>query len=245
MKRSMNGHRPTQNWPDGTFLGRLRPDTREAVLELGTAVTFPPERVIIRQGDRDRHVYLLLSGVVKVTQVDGEQDALLAIRIAGDLVGEMAALEDRPRSASVLTSVTTAARVISVDELTALVGRRPDVALEIMRMMSERLRWSNSRRVDITTQPAPVRLSRILLEIGRIYGHKANDGWDLGVALRQSELASLAGVALRTAEKVLHDLDRTGVIARGYRRLVITDLPALRRAAELVDEIPHQYGVAR
>lgn len=239
MSGSLNGHRPGPSWPAETLLGRVRPESRRAMLELGTAVTFPPNRVILRQGDRDRHVYLLLSGVVKVTRVDGDQDALLAIRVAGDMVGEMAALEDKPRSASVVTSVGTEARVVSMAELTALVNERPDVALEIMRMISERLRWATCRRVDITTQPAPVRLSRILLEIARVYGYRTAAGWSLGVPLRQSELASLAGVALRTAEKILHELGDEGVISRGYRRLMITDLDALRRAADLVEDIPY------
>jgi CRP-like cAMP-binding protein len=210
----------------------LKPGTSQALLGIGTAVSFPPDRVIIRQGDHDRHVYLLLSGVVKVTTVDTDQEALLAIRVSGDMVGEMAALERRPRSASVVTSVETCARTISLTELTMFVGAYPDAALEIMRMMSERLRWSNSRRVDITTRTASTRLSRIILEIGRIYGHRAADGWDLGVPLTQAELASLAGVALRTAEKALHELDKEGFITRGYRRMVITDLDGLRRAAE-------------
>ncbi|MET7808289.1 Crp/Fnr family transcriptional regulator [Micromonospora chersina] len=217
----------------------MNPVTSRALLETGTAVSFPPDRVIIRQGDQDRHVYLLVSGVVKVTTTEADQESLLAIRVSGDMVGEMAALERRPRSASVLTTVETRARVISRAELTMFVGAYPDAALEIMRMMSDRLRWSNSRRVDITTRPPAVRVSRIILEIGRIYGHRAVDGWDLGVALTQAELASLGGVALRTAEKVLHGLSRDGVISRGYRRMVITDLAGLRRAAEMSDEIPH------
>jgi CRP/FNR family transcriptional regulator, cyclic AMP receptor protein len=234
-----NGPGGLRSWPDVTLLGRMKPATGQVLLNVGTGVSFPPERVIIRQGDHDRHVYVLLSGVVKVTVVDGDHEALLAIRVAGDMVGEMAALEHRPRSASVVTAVETCARAISLTELTMFIGEYPDAALEIMRMISERLRWSNSRRVDIATQPPTVRLSRIIMEIGRIYGHRAADGWDLGVPLTQAELASLGGVALRTAEKVLHELDKDGLIARGYRRTVIIDLHGLRQAAEMADEIPH------
>ncbi|MEH0970326.1 Crp/Fnr family transcriptional regulator [Micromonospora sp. CPCC 205546] len=234
-----NGQAQFRAWPRATLLGRMNPTTSRALLGIGTGVLFPPDRVIIRQGDRDSHVYLLLSGIVKVTTMEADQESMLAVRVSGDMVGEMAALERRPRSASVVTSVETRARIISRAELTAFIGSYPDAALELMRMMSERLRWSNSRRVDITTRPAGVRLSRIILEIGRIYGHRAADGWDLGVALTQAELASLAGVALRTAEKVLHGLNKDGLVARGYRRMVITDLAGLRRAAEMCDEIPH------
>ncbi|MFB6392498.1 Crp/Fnr family transcriptional regulator [Polymorphospora lycopeni] len=198
----------------------------------GTEKRFPAEQVIIRQGDEDEHVYLLLSGLVKVTALDADQETFLAIRVGGDVIGEMAALEKRPRSASVVTSVPTEARVIQRAELQAFIEQCPDGAIELMRMMSERLRWSNSRRIDLTTRSATARVSRILYEIARIYGREVPAGWDLGVPLTQAELASLAGVARRTAEKVLHDLSQRRLVSPGYRRLVITDVQGLRAEAE-------------
>lgn len=210
---------------------------------MGTEKEFPAERVIIRQGDPDKHVYLLLSGLVKVTTLDADQETFLAIRVGGDVIGEMAAFEHRPRVASVETAVDTWVRVIQPAELQAFIERCPDGAMELMRMMSERLRWSNSRRVDIATRNATARVSRILLEVARIYGTKIPEGWDLGVPLTQAEIASLAGVGRRTAEKVLHELSQRGLVATGYRRLVITNVRGLQAEAvmlpEITSQIPH------
>ena len=89
-------------------------------------------RVLLRQGDEGRHLLLLTRGVVKITaSTESGTDTLLGIRVAGDVVGEMAAFEDRPRSGTVLACGEVAARIESdpilhrtpVVFLTALVTR--------------------------------------------------------------------------------------------------------------------------
>ncbi|MGO4756833.1 cyclic nucleotide-binding domain-containing protein, partial [Streptomyces sp. 2MCAF27] len=72
------------------------------MLELGALRRFSPEEILIREGDRSHYVVLLHSGFAKVTaRLDNGSEALLAIRASGDIVGEMAALDDAPRSATV------------------------------------------------------------------------------------------------------------------------------------------------
>ncbi|PSL54487.1 hypothetical protein B0I31_1061, partial [Saccharothrix carnea] len=80
-------------WPGHSLLGRLRASTRGELLNIGTVVRYGPDREVIEQDAKDTHALLLLDGVVKVQTTDETGDtALLAIRVAGDLVGEMAAL---------------------------------------------------------------------------------------------------------------------------------------------------------
>ena len=62
-----------------------------------------PGLVLIREGDPGTAVYLLLAGSVKVTGATDEGGSLLAIRVGGDLVGELAVLDGRPRVATVTT----------------------------------------------------------------------------------------------------------------------------------------------
>src|SRR5207245_2420416 len=72
-----------------------------------------PSRILIRQGEQSRFVFVILDGVVKVTgQANGGRDALLAIRMGGDIVGEFAALDAGPRSATVTTCGALVARII-------------------------------------------------------------------------------------------------------------------------------------
>jgi CRP/FNR family transcriptional regulator, cyclic AMP receptor protein len=217
-------------WPQVTLLGRLQPSTRAEFLTLGMARTFPPKRIIIRQWDQSQHSVLLVSGIVKVVgSTSAGYEALLDIRVRGDLVGEMSAMDGEPRSASVVTCSTVDSRWIRQADLRGFIDRHPDVGLEISRIISLRLRWANRRRLDFLTHNATTRLARVLVELAETYGRATHDGFDLGLELTQAELASVAGVALATAEKALHTMKREGLIRRGYRQIVIFDLDRLRR----------------
>lgn len=214
-----------------TLLGRLSDGSRRAILELGTSVRFTSGQTILRQGEPGHTAYLLLRGCVKVRGNEAAWEPLLAIRIGGDLVGEMGVLSRKPRSATVSTCSETSARAIPGERLRDFLSRTPDVTLEIASMLCERLRWANERRVDAAALDPRGRVSRVLVTLAETYGRAAAGGWDLGAPLTQSEIASLAGIRLPTAEKALRGFATSGLIKLGYRTVVITDLDALRHIA--------------
>ncbi|ATE56777.1 Crp/Fnr family transcriptional regulator [Actinosynnema pretiosum] len=220
-------------WPSTSLLGRVREPARTDLLALGTRVPYGPDKEVIVQDARDTHVLLLLSGMVKVQAVDEDgEHALLDIRIAGDVVGEMAALSGKPRSATVRTCGEVVARAITRADFQALLLRRPEVAMELVLVVGERLRWSIDRRRDFLSCPAPVRVARVLVELVQTYGRQDKDAWRLGIPLTKVELASIAGMKPRTAEKAFSDLRHAGVVVSNLRRdVLVPDLRALRRYA--------------
>jgi CRP-like cAMP-binding protein len=219
-----------------TLLGSLRPSVRDGLLALGVARSYPVRRRIITERDETRYVFLLLSGIVKaVVSTPSGAEALLDIRIGGDLVGEMAAFDGQPRSASVITCSVVEARLIKEPDLTGFLSRHPDAGREISRIIVQRLRWANRRRLDFVAHDAGTRIARVLVEIATNYGHDGDKGRDLGLELTQNEVATVAGVALPTAEKALAGFEHDGLIQRGYRRIIVTDLDRMRATAEADD----------
>lgn len=229
---------PAAAWPASTLLGSLGVNDRSALLNTGTKDVRGDRRRLLTQGRVDDHAFLLVSGVVKVVARDHNgQPALLAIRMAGDLVGEMAALERTasnrtPRSADVTACGPVEVRVIKSDELCSLMRSRPEISLGVARMITRRLRWSNDRRVDFMARSPQARVARILYEIIRAYGSQRRSYWDLGVPLVQEEIASLAGTKLRTAQKWLSDFKASGVLVTRYGAVHVVDLEALKSIAE-------------
>ena len=98
--------RPGSMWLLSSLLARLEEADRGR--KSPTALAVPARHVVIRHGKREDYAVLLTKGLTKV-MVDTEngREALLAIRVGGDLVGEMASLEREPRSATVITCVQT------------------------------------------------------------------------------------------------------------------------------------------
>ena len=100
------------------------------------AVTMEPGEVLFREGDPGDVMYAIVEGMVDLT-VDG---AIIRQTGAGGIVGEMALLDNEPRSATATVSAT--ARVVTVDRdrFIYLVQEHPTFALEVMKVMADRLR---------------------------------------------------------------------------------------------------------
>ncbi|WP_155369058.1 Crp/Fnr family transcriptional regulator [Catellatospora vulcania] len=232
------------DWPYGSLLGNLPVRSRTALLDAGQPALFRAERPLMLQGEAGNCAHLLLAGCVRVVATTASgQEAFLAVRIRGSLLGEMACLNDQPRTASVVAVGDVETRRVGRAALLAVMREHPEVALEINRMLSARLRWANERRIDLVARKAPVRFCRLLVHLVEEYGHRTEAGWELDLALTQAELASLAGVVRRTVEKLLGRLRQEDIVRSSYRHLIVIDMDRLRAVAEMTSEIPNQTGV--
>jgi len=229
-----------EEWPVRSFLGGLSEPVRTKLLEIGTRCRYLPEEILIREGDCSNHVVLLRSGFVKITaRLDNGHEALLAIRVGGDIVGEMAAMDDgAPRSATVTACGEIAASIVRESDLRFFLESHPEAARAVNRIVVQRLRWSNQRRVEFGGYSVKVRLARVLAELAASHGHPVPRGLVIGVDLTQPELAALTGSAEVTIHKALAELRRDGLITTGYRRTTVLDVNRLREAARLREVTP-------
>ncbi|GAB3843625.1 hypothetical protein GCM10029963_18910 [Micromonospora andamanensis] len=225
---------PNAQWPYGTFLQRLGPPVRAALLDLGVRRRVPAGQILIHEGRRESHLVLIEDGLTKVTTAlpDG-RTALLSLRVGGDLVGEMSALNDQPRSATVTTCGPARYSVIPCERFRAFLRGNPDAALELAAMVSDRLRWSNRRRIDFTSYPVKIRVARVVAELSRTHGQQAPGGVVIDVRLTQPELATICGASETSIQKSLRDLRTEGLVDTDYRRMTVLDLPRLRVLGQL------------
>ncbi|MFD7660953.1 Crp/Fnr family transcriptional regulator [Actinosynnema sp. NPDC059797] len=219
--------------PDRGLLGRLGGGVADAMLALGSPVTYAPGDVVFREGDADGHVVLLLRGAVKVRAIDQAGDpALLAVKSAGDLVGEMSALDGKPRSATVIACGEVGARLIRQFEFRMFLVDHVEVLVELFRDAADQVRWANRLRQAVPRHAEP-RIALVLVHLVQRHGRSApGGGWGLDLPLTNVELASIAGMKPRTAEKAFGGLRDAGVLVTGTRRVVhVPDLDRLKRIA--------------
>ena len=183
-------------------------------------------------GDTSKSVIALETGWVKiVAETEEGGQALLALCSRGDLVGEQAALEDEPRSASVICASAVWAYVIPQKTFLQYLADHHDAHLAITRALSAKLRLATRHRVDFSGPTVDVRLARVLSELVGKNGRPTAEGTELGYALTQPELAAIVGVSVPSVQRALRRLRDIGVLDTGYRKIVIPDIPALKKAA--------------
>lgn len=223
---------PMTQWPPGTLLGVLNDTDRAALLALGSERHHDRAETLTREGDPPGDVFILLDGCVKVLgdTRDGHT-TLLAVRVPGDVLGELSAMDGRPRSATVITAVPAMTRVISRSELAGYLARRPSAAVAMHRGIAQKLRQATRFRIDLAGAPVVTRLARVLYQLTVAYGRTDTDGVLVDVPLSQQDLAALVGAAEVSIHRALAELRRAGVVATGYRRLLVRDPSQLRRRA--------------
>jgi CRP-like cAMP-binding protein len=225
------------SWPRGTLLEVLPAIYRDELRQLGTLRRYDGGSVLLREGERSTHVLLFLNAVAKVTSsLENGRMALLGIRVSGDIVGEMAAIDGGPRSATVTTCGDAELRIIRRAEFVDFLTSCPEANMAVSGMISRRLRWANRRRVDFTGYPPRLRLVRVLVELAEAHGHTFLDGIISLRDLTQGELGAFVGADTDTIGKELRKLrDEDKVIRTGYRNITICDLHALKTLARMPD----------
>ena len=106
---------------------------------------FKKGEVIIREGDVGREMFIIKSGSVEVLKKDGGSLIPLAVLERGDFFGEMAILEDAPRTATVVARETTELVVLNVGNFLIKIRKDPSFAFAMMQKMSKRIRILNER----------------------------------------------------------------------------------------------------
>jgi CRP-like cAMP-binding protein len=186
----------------------------------------------MRESEQTTFVLILLDGVVKATaRINDGRDALLAIRMGGDLVGELAAVDGQSRSATVTTCGTVVARVVKQGDFQDCLRREPSIAHAVQRSVVAKLREATSRQIDFTGCDVPTRLARVLHEVAVTYGRRTDKGVEIRWPLTQLELATLAGSAEPTVQKALRQLRGAGIVSTGYRTITIEDIAQLKSIA--------------
>jgi len=100
---------------------------------------------IFRKGDVGAELYVVLEGEVRIHLDHDGHEVTLARHGPSKVVGEMSVFDDQPRSASAQAAETTTVRVLRRDRMQAIVHEHPEVLLEFVKNLSQRLRTMNEQ----------------------------------------------------------------------------------------------------
>lgn len=213
------------------FLESLSGEEADALRAAGVRRTYGANVTILHQADEAGQVVVLLRGRAKVAVIEAGREAIFGVVGPGELVGELAAIENSPRSTTVTTLEPVDALVVPRSDFLALLDRHPRIALVILRMVARRLRYADAQRAEFATLDVAGRLAQRLLELCERFGTRQERGIEVRLPLSQEELANWVGSSREAVSKALLLLRTLNIVETGRRRVIVLDLDALRRHA--------------
>lgn len=209
------------------FQGLPKTSVEKSIAHLVTR-THPANQVILLENDWGNSVYFMLDGWVKIRtyNLDGKEVTLNILGKA-EIFGEMAALDEAPRSTDVITLTSTVIGSMPAQDFVELIQSEPLAGIRLAQLMARRLRQVN-RRLRLRESDSTSRVADTLLFLAE--GQGVRDATGIQIPnLPHRELSSLSGLARETVTRVLTKLEKKGLIVRQQQTLVIPDLSALER----------------
>jgi CRP-like cAMP-binding protein len=211
------------------FLGALAAEDADALRAVGVRRTYGANVTLVHQADEAGPVVVLLGGRVKVAISQAGREAILGVAGPGELVGELAAIDDSPRSTTVTTLEPVEALVVRRSDFSTLLERRPGIALVILRTVAHRLRYADVQQAQFATHDVVGRLALRLVELCERFGTQQERGIEIRLPLSQEELASWVGASREAVSKAFQLLRSLDIVETGRRRVTVLDLAALER----------------
>jgi CRP-like cAMP-binding protein len=188
--------------------------------------------VLFTEGDASNRVILLLSGRVKVSSFSEDgHETVLGFRGAGDVLGELAAIDGEEHLANVTVVEAGEALVLPAERFLAALQEQQGLALVLLRSIVGRLRDADRKRAEFTALDVVGRVAHRLVELADRYGEPAEDGIRIDLPISQRELAGWVGSSREAVNKALQQLQRRGLISAERRHLTVLDLDGLRGRA--------------
>ena len=194
------------------------------------AVKIAKGSILFKEGDDGEHLYIIIDGKLKLGTSSGDgRENLLSILGPGEMFGELSLFDPGPRT-STATAVTDAKLLsLSHEKVIPWLRQNPEVSLQLLTRLSQRLRRTNEAVGDLVFSDVPGRVAKALIDLGDRFGKTTPEGLLVNHDLTQEELAQLVGASRETVNKALADFAGRGWLKLDGRSVLITDVERLSK----------------
>lgn len=197
--------------------------------ELTRERTYPKGSVILFQGDPGDSLYVLRQGRAKVVLIgeDG-REVILGVLEPGAHFGELALIDDQPRSAHVIAMEDSQLLILRREDFRRRVEANPSVAWALLTELSRRLRRADQKIGGLVLLDVPGRISRLLLDLSS----ESNNG-TIDKPLTHQTIAQMIGASRETVSRAMKEFQQEGLIRVERRRIAVANRDALEKRAQV------------
>ena len=209
------------------LFARLGDSEIDAILAHASVARQAEGDQIFAKGDPGNSMMAVLKGRVMISapSPDGRQVVLTVMR-EGDVFGEIALLDGNERTADATAMISCELLVVPRRSLLALLERRPDLCIDLLIVLCERLRRTNEQVEDFAFLDLEARIAKVLLRLAQEETPRSPAS-RLGLKISQRALGELVGGSRESVNKHLQDWKRSGIIGLENGAIVIRDPAAL------------------
>lgn len=202
----------------------LEDEDLESLIAVATKRKYPKESVIFFEHDVGDSLFVIMAGRVRVTILsDDGREIILSVLSSGDFFGEMSLLDNEPRSATAIAVQDTELVVLRRNDFLSIVQKRPRLLLNLLSVLSSRLRKANHQIGSLALLDVYGRVARVLLDMAREHGVRQKDGRISFRRPTHQEIANMIGATRETVSRTISDLHRQGFIEISGKNVIVDD----------------------
>ena len=193
----------------------------EVLGKAGRKRLYPKNNIIMNEGDPSTCLYVIHSGRLKAFLADEHgREIVLNIMEAGDYFGEMALIDDGPRSASVMTMEDSQLSLVTKKDFNDCLVKNPELVTPLLLGLINRLRISTRKVASLALMDVYGRVASTLLQLAREQEGKLM----IREKLTHQEIANIVGASREMVSRIMHDLAEGGYISiDNGRRIVLNE----------------------
>lgn len=192
------------------------------------------DEVVLRYQDASDSIFFIVEGSVRLTYYSRSgQEVILGNLCAGDMFGELAAIDGQRRSATGIVKVDALLAVMPASAFLQLLETNSVISVAILRRLTRLIRHLTDRVVDFSTLAVRHRIHVALLQLAKAHPSLPNQAV-ITPAPTHTDLASLISTHREAVTREISELVRQQLIQRGERCLVVLDVRKLQRMVQEV-----------
>ncbi len=165
------------------------------------------------EGAEKTAVYFIRTGAIKVYKVDEEgREQIISYLRTGDMFPHVGLFDDLPYPGTAEALSSTSLGLLPVRQFEQLLQKDPQIALTVLRVLSQKILELQQKLQDATLQSVSDRVLRTLIHLSEWYGEKRDDGRYLALRMTNRELANMIGTTRESVNRILNDLKKQGLI---------------------------------
>ena len=204
------------------IFSELSDEDISSLAHLALRKRYPKDTVVFFENEEGDFFFTILEGRIKVTILgDDGREVILSVLGPGDFFGEMALLDNEPRSATAIAVEESELLSLHRNDFQTVLNDNRSITSALIRVLSARLRRANHQISTLALLDVYGRVARVIVDMAREEGKRLRDG---RIAFRRAthqEIANRIGTTRETVTRMLKDLERQGLIRIEGREIVV------------------------